>query len=160
MRPLPVSRAVLATLVLIVAGCAGSGGGGGGGGTSSPGCKAPPPDQRTVSFKSNIQPIFDRSCALPSCHVTGSLGGNLDLTPGRSYQQLVDRPAFELPKKIRVKPGDPEGSYLVMKVEGAPGIAGLPMPQGCPVPPPGGQCLGPDDLPAIKTWIQECATNN
>jgi hypothetical protein len=148
------SRIVVLAVASTLAGCAGGGGSGSGGG-GQPACK--PPATPTVSFASNIQPIFNRSCALSGCHVPGSLGGNLDLTAGHSYQQIVNHDAFQQPRKKRVLPGNPDGSYLVQKVEGAPGISGLPMPQGCPVPPPGGSCLGPDDLPAIRTWITECA---
>ena len=151
-------RIVAATVACLLAGCAGSGGGSGG--TAKPACVAPPPAQRTVSFANNIQPIFNRSCALSGCHAPGSLGGNLDLSAGHSYNQIVNHDAFQQPRRKRVKPGDPDNSYLVMKIEGTPGISGLPMPQNCPVPPPGGQCLGPDDDPAIRKWIQECATNN
>ena len=113
-----------------------------------------------MSFAGNIQPIFNRSCALSGCHVPGALGGNLDLSPGAAYKQIVDHDSFQQPKRKRVLPGDPANSYLVMKIEGTPGISGLPMPQGCPVPPPGGSCLGTDDDPAIRKWITECATNN
>jgi hypothetical protein len=108
----------------------------------------------------NIQPIFDRSCALSGCHVAGALGGNLDLTAGKSYRQLVNRPAFQQPRRLRVEPGDPDASYLVQKIDGTPGISGLPMPQGCPTPPPGGSCLGPDEPDAIRTWITQCATQD
>src|SRR5262245_20291392 len=155
-------RVALLALACMAAGCAGGGGGGneggGGGGPPSQGCT--PPATTTVAFKDHVQPVFNRSCALVSCHIPGALGGDLDLTPGHSYKQIVNHPSFEQPARKRVKPGDPEGSYLVMKMEGATGISGAPMPLNCPTPPPGGQCPGPDDLPAIKQWIVECATNN
>lgn len=138
--------------------CAGSGGGGGG--TTKPACVPPPPAQQTVHFGSNIQPIFDRSCALAGCHTAASLNGNLDLTASKSYQQIVNVPSFQQPKVLRVAPKKPDDSYLVQKIMNTPGITGAPMPQGCPVPPPGGSCLGVDDLPAIRTWIEECAPNN
>jgi hypothetical protein len=153
------SRLVVLLVGCVLVGCAGSGGGGGNDGGSQSSCKPPPPDQR-ISYTANIQPIYNRSCALSGCHVPGSLGGNLDLSTGNSYRQTVNHDAFQQPKKKRVKPGDPDGSYLVQKIEGTPGISGLPMPQGCPVPPPGGSCLGPDDVDAIRMWITQCATSD
>ena len=85
----------IASLAVLTA-CAGSGGGGGGGGG---GGKKPPatctkPPQATISFSRDIQPIFDRSCALPACHVPGTLGGNLDLTAGKAYGNIVNVKSF------------------------------------------------------------------
>src|SRR5262245_64445845 len=42
------------------------------------------------------------------------------------------------PGLLIVKPGDPDASYLVRKIEGTRGISGLQMPQGCPGTPSGG----------------------
>ena len=161
MRTPGASRlALLAATLLTACAGSGSGGGGGGGGGGKPACVPPPPAQRTISFASNIQPIFNRSCALAACHAAGVLNGNLDLSQGRAYKQIYNVPSFQKPSIKRVDPGNPAQSYLVQKIEGVPGIVGAPMPNGCPVPPPGGTCLGPDDLPAIQKWIEECATNN
>ena len=140
-------------------GCAGGGGGGGGGSTPPKTCK--PPAQPTVSFATNIQPIFNRSCALTSCHVPPVPAGGQDLTAGVAYSQSVNVPSTQRPQLKRVKPGDPDASYMVRKLRGGPNIAGVMMPQGCPaIQPPGGSCLGPDDIPAIVQWITECALNN
>ncbi len=152
--------ALLAAGCLFTA-CAGSGGGGGGGGSKPPPSCTPPPVDQRLSFPNNIQPIFNRSCALAGCHTAGTLSGNLDLSPGRSYSQLVKVPSFQMPRLKRVVPGHPSDSYLVLKIVGDPGtISGGPMPLGCPIPPAGGSCLGPDDLPAIRTWIEQCATSD
>jgi hypothetical protein len=159
MRTPGASRLALLAATFLTA-CAGSGGSGGTGG-GKPACVPPPPAQRTISFSGNIQPIFNRSCALAGCHAAGVLNGNLDLSQGQAYKQIYNVASFQMPSLKRVAPGKPTESYLVLKIQGAPGtIIGAPMPQGCPVPPPGGSCLGPDDLPAIQKWIEECATNN
>ena len=155
-------RLAAVALACALAGCAGSGpgqgGGGGGGGVTS--CKKPPP--ATVSFSQNIQPIFNVSCATSSaCHVGPTAGEGLQLTPGVSYGAIVNVPAVEMPKLLIVKPGDPDASYLVRKIEGGPNISGLQMPQGCPGTPAGGAvCLTPDSIAAIRTWVMECAQNN
>jgi hypothetical protein len=141
----------LSVIGCVLIGCAGSGGGGGQG-TPTATCK-PPAGGATVSFVGNIQPLFDRSCALPACHIPPVPGGGLDLTAGRSYAQLVGVKSTEV-NLLRVKRGDTDHSYLVRKIEGGPNISGLPMPQGCPTALP---CLTPDEVQAIRQWITECA---
>src|SRR5437867_12144328 len=84
-------------------GCAGSGGGGGGGAPPKPACK--PPAVLTISFAHTIQPIFDRSCALVSCHTGAVPAQGQDLTAGVAYSQLVNVPSTEQPKLKRVNPG-------------------------------------------------------
>ena len=57
----------------------------------------------------------------------------------------------EIPRLLRIKPGKPNDSYLVQKIEGTPGIAGLQEPPGCPGSPlNGAQCLSADDISAIR----------
>jgi len=154
----------LATLAFALAGCAGSGpesgGGGGGGGGGGTNCKNPPPP--TVSFAGNIQPIYNRSCATSTaCHIGPTAGAGLQLQQGIAYGATVNVPSTQQPRQILVKPGDPDTSYLLRKVEGAKGISGLQMPQGCPGTPLGGAvCPSADEITAIRTWIMECAPNN
>ena len=138
-------------------GCAGSGGGGGA--PPKPACK--PPATPSVSFATTIQPIFNRSCALPGCHVGPVPTGGLDLTAGVAYSQLVNVPSTQQPGLKRVKPHFPKDSYLVRKIQGGPNISGVMMPNGCPgAPLNGAQCLTPDEIMAIVVWITECAPNN
>lgn len=139
--------------------CAGSGGDGGGG-PAAPTCRSQVPGN-PVSFTSNIQPIFDRSCALSGCHLPPTLNGGLNMAAGRSYAQLVGIPSQQQPRVLRVKRGDPDASYLYQKIIAAPTIAGVIMPQGCPgTPLNGAQCLTADETDAIRTWILECAPRN
>lgn len=114
----------------------------------------------TVSFNGNIQPIFNRSCAISSqCHGPNGAQG-LDLTTGHSIPDTVNVKSTQQPKKVLVKPGDPANSYLFQKITNAPGISGILMPQGCPAAPLGGAvCLTADDTNAIEQWITECATD-
>jgi hypothetical protein len=64
------------------------------------------------------------------CHT--SIGrapaGGLSLDPEVAYSQLVNVPSVRKPGAIRVIPGDPDGSYLVQKLEGAADILGARMP--------------------------------
>lgn len=147
----------------MLAGCAGSGsdsGGGGGNGGNGTNCAEPPPP--TLSYAGNIQPIYNRSCATSTaCHIGPTSGGGLQLQQGVSHGATVNQPSTQQPREILVLPGDPDASYLVRKIENAPGISGLQMPQGCPgAPAPGAVCLSADEISAIRTWIMECAPDN
>lgn len=148
-------------VLIVLAGCAGGGSNedlqrhGGGGQACTP------PDMPTISFASNIQPIFDVSCALASCHTGAVPAENLDLTSGTARRALVGVPSTQMPGQDRVVSGDPAASYLVQKIEGTSGIAGQLMPLGCPGSPQAGAvCLTGDQIDAIKTWISECAPAN
>lgn len=147
--------AALGMTVALVAGCAGSGGGKSG--KPKPACK--PPSPLTVCFASNIQPIFNQSCALGGCHAGVPAAFNLDLSAGKSYRAIVGVPALEQPNLKLVQPGDPVKSYLQQKIDGT-FASGALMPQGCPgLPLNGAQCLTADQINAVSQWITECATN-
>jgi hypothetical protein len=154
-----IGRTIGLISVALVAACAGGGSGGtGGGGTK--GCTCDPPGCPTVSFNSNIQPLFNVSCATSSqCHGPNGAQG-LDLTTGHSIPDTVNVKSTQQPKKLLVKPGDAANSYLYQKIIGTPGISGILMPQGCPGIPLGGAvCLSANQISAIEEWITECATN-
>ena len=121
--------------------------GGGRGGMMGP--SAPPPavtpaptatpgGTATVSYRQDIQPIFDRNCV--SCH-GGSAGLYLD-----SYDHVMAGSA----RGRVVTPGDPPASELVRR------IRGLSQPRM----PLGGAPLSAADIDAIVTWIAEGAPNN
>jgi len=46
---------------------------------------------KTVSFSKDIKPIFNEHCAVSGCHSSGSIQGNLDLSPSVAYSQLFAR---------------------------------------------------------------------
>jgi hypothetical protein len=80
----------------------------------------------------------------------------LVLLDGRSYQQLVGRASIGKVGETLVIPGDPDNSYLVKKLEAAPGIviAGQRMPRN------NGPFLTEGQMLVIRRWIQEGAQNN
>jgi hypothetical protein len=159
-----LGAAGVAVLVIgcLLIGCAGSGDdgdGGGGGGPPRPTCE--PPEPTTVSYSKNIQPLFDQTCALAGCHIPPLVNEGLDMSAARAYGQLVGRPSRQVPRLQRVKPGDPDNSYLILKLPPNTPPSGVPMPQGCPGAALGGsRCLTLDEVEAIRTWISECATRN
>lgn len=105
----------------------------------------------TTSTLSGIQTrIFDRYCT--SHHGPDHGHARLDLSPGRSFSNLVNVPSIQVDLN-RVTPGDAENSYLVHKVEGRPGIVGNQMPNAA-------NPLTAAEIAAIKAWINAGARNN
>jgi len=157
MRTLGTAKIALLAVSCVLTACAGSGGGGGGG--AKPACK--PPATTTVSFATNVQPIFNRSCAPPGCHVPPVPTGPVDLTAGTAYSQIVNVKSAQVPSLKRILPGNPDQSYIIRKIEGGPNIAGVQMPQGCPgAPLNSAKCPSADEIAAIRQWVTECALNN
>jgi len=103
-----------------------TGGGGGGGGA------------KTVFFATDIQPIFNASCAVSGCH-NGTIDPNL--SAGSSFDAVQ---AF-------INTAQPASSDLYIQVT---------QPAGSPAMPEGGTPLTAAQTAKILTWIQEGATNN
>lgn len=94
--------------------------------------------------------------ACTQCHVAGgaAAGTGLILTDGLSYANLVGKASRLKPGATLVIPGDPDNSYIVHKLEGAPDINGLRMPRNT------GPFLTPGQMLVIRRWIKEGAANN
>ena len=120
----------------------------------------PTPDLEPT-FSSIQRDIFSSSdtagrVACTSCHnAEGAVIANgLNLTGASAYNALVNAPSTGNPSTIRVVPGDPETSYLIQKLEGAPGIVGERMPRTT------GPFLTPGQITIIRRWIEFGAANN
>lgn len=102
-------------------------------------------------FESKVQPILSQRCV--ACHLTGTEAGELALVPGKAIGSLVDVPSIEAEGLMRVKSGDPDASYLIMKLEGTHtdnGGTGAQMPFGAPP-------LSPENITTIRDWIKQGA---
>jgi hypothetical protein len=99
------------------------------------------------NLEQRVAAIFERSCSLTGCHAGPVAQQDMYLTSSRYYESLVDQPSVERPDLKRVNPGSPETSYLMMKVEGAPGIVGLPMPMA-------GNRLTDEEVKLLEEWIR------
>ncbi len=114
-----------------------------------------PPTGETVSFSTDIQPIFNANCT--TCHRAGGLadisGIALRLVEGVSYALLVDQPSSQQADLTLVVPGDSDASLLFLKVRsGAPPV-GSTMPLfGTP--------LSSANLGLIRDWIDQGAMDN
>src|SRR5262245_17714915 len=70
-----------------------------------------------------------------------------------TYSALVSVPVADYPPFTFVVPGNPDDSYMYMKLAGDPRIQGQRMPYGGPY-------LDDATLQAIRVWIQDGAQNN
>ncbi len=98
--------------------------------------------------------IFDPTCATPLCHSAASRNGNLDLSPGAAYGELVnvtpDAFAAQNAGLLRVNPGHPENSFLLIKLTGPPRDQGSRMPlTGAP--------LSNEQIDLVRNWILQGA---
>jgi hypothetical protein len=147
---------IVAMAAACIAGCAGNGqgldqngqpiagsGSGGSGGSGSTGTVTP--DLQSIEDN-----VFTPICS--KCHIGGGAPEGLQLDAAHAYELLVDVPSQEQPSLSRVKPGDPDDSYMVRKIEGLPGIDGGQMPLGeTPLPQA--------TINAIRQWITDGAPN-
>jgi hypothetical protein len=104
----------------------------------------------TADFQSIQANVFTPICS--KCHIGASAPEGLQLDAAHSYNLLIGVPSNEQPSLLRVKPGDPDLSYMVRKIEGLPGITGGQMPLGeTPLPQA--------TITAIRQWITDGAPN-
>lgn len=110
-----------------------------------PGGSAPAP--LSADFESIQENIFTPICSV--CHAGGGAPEGLRLDAADSYNLLVGVPSTEVPSLLRVKPGDPDNSYIIQKLEGHAAV-GAQMPFGCPTTQP---CLTTSTIAFIRQWI-------
>jgi methionine-rich copper-binding protein CopC len=101
----------------------------------------------TADFASIQDHVFTPICTV--CHAGGSAPQGLRLDAANSYALLVGVPSTEVPSILRVKPGDPDNSYLIQKLEGHASV-GAQMPYGGPP-------LSADTIAVIRLWILDGA---
>lgn len=111
----------------------GSGGSGGSGGGPV-----------TADFQSIQDNVFTPICS--RCHIGAGAPEGLMLDAAHSYNLLVGVASQEVPSLDRVKAGDPNSSYIIVKLTNGPGIVGAQMPFGLPPLPQA-------TIDAIRQWI-------
>ncbi|MFQ5456505.1 MAG: hypothetical protein ACE5EA_09960 [Nitrospirota bacterium] len=127
-------------IISVMIGC---GDGGGGGDTT-------PLEPKLSSIETKI---FEKSCAFPGCHGDIDTKRGLNLKFGKSRENLVDVDSDEKPGVGRVVPGDPDNSYLILKLEGNSNIDGERMPLN-------GSALTNEEIAVIREWITNGALDN
>jgi hypothetical protein len=144
-------RLLLVALMVAAAGCAGNGKGldENGNPIGSDGGEIPVAfDPTFTNIQSNV---FTPICS--ACHIGANAPQGLRLDEASSYNLLVGIPSVERPELLRVAPGNPDGSYIIRKLEGGPNIAGAQMPLNLtPLPQ--------TTINAIRVWISRGALHN
>jgi Big-like domain-containing protein len=126
--------------------------------TPTTGASSPTPSPTSSGATlANIQAtIFSTTCTDAACHSSLAQAGNLVLEAGMSFSQLVNAPPFNFAAQqaglLRVKPGDPDNSFLTIKLTGPSLPQGSPMPLGKPP-------LSAAQIQLIRDWITAGAPN-
>jgi hypothetical protein len=97
----------------------------------------------TANFQSIQNHVFTPICT--ACHAGGAAPQGLRLDAANSYAMLVGQPSAEVSAVLRVAPGNPDGSYLIQKLEGHAAV-GARMPLGGPY-------LDSTTIGVIRQWI-------
>jgi hypothetical protein len=145
------SRAGVVLTLLSIAACAGNGNGLDANGqplAAGSSGSLPPLSADFASIQANI---FTPICSV--CHIGGGAPEGLRLDAADSFNLLVGVPSTEVPSLLRVKPGDPDNSYIIQKLEGHAAV-GAQMPFGCPSTQP---CLTTTTIAFIRQWITDGA---
>jgi len=141
-----LAPALATAVATALAGCAGNGigldangrpAGQGGGDTGT----------LTADFASIQSHVFTPICT--ACHAGAAAPQGLRLDATSSYTLLVGVPSNEVPTLMRVRPGDPDGSYIIQKLEGHAAV-GAQMPLGGPY-------LDGATITVIRQWITDGA---
>jgi len=109
-----------------------------------------------ISYQSQIQPVFNQSCAFVTCHAgspTFSPGEGLNLDPGVSRSNLVGVSSRQRTGTQLINPEIPDQSYLLQKLQGSTGIQGERMPLGGPY-------LSAAEIRLINLWVEQGAIDN
>jgi hypothetical protein len=106
-------------------------------------CVLPPAWGGETDFQRIQDTILTPHCV--TCHSGFFAPHRLRLDARNSYQSLVGMQSAEVPAVQRVKPGSPDASYLMQKVEGH-ASEGARMPAGGPP-------LSKQDIELIRQWI-------
>ncbi len=141
----------IVALMLLAAGCKG----GGQSGTQQSGdvgkSSQTQAQMTAAMFGMDVQPIFTNRCALSSCHGDAK-SADMQLSPGLAYSNIVNVRSSEDPSFMRIMPGQPDSSYLVMKIEGRQKV-GVRMPA---IDGP----LSAKQIQAVRSWIEAGAKND
>lgn len=140
---LPSARRLPIALALLCAACVGNG----------VGVPAPPEAGTVPTTWPQIQAqILGPMCAQP-CHHGGAAPKGLALDDAGALQNLVGVASAELPGMQRVAPGQPDESYLIVKVSATDARR-----VGARMPRTGPPYLTSGQIAALRKWISAGAT--
>ena len=102
----------------------------------------------TGAGATEVEKIFVDRCT--SCHGGDDARADLRLEPRWWIGEIVEVASLEKPELKLVDVRQPDRSYLLMKIQGAPGIRKKPMP-------PRGDPLSADEIQTIAAWAASLA---
>ncbi len=109
-----------------------------------------------ASLSCDVQPILTANCALSGCHAGATPAVGMNLSAGTTFANTVNVSAVEVARLLRVRPGDPDSSFVVLKIEGNGGVVGgvaTRMPLGLAP-------LAQAEIDTIRSWINSGALDN
>ncbi|MBI4651229.1 hypothetical protein HY745_08105 [Candidatus Desantisbacteria bacterium] len=116
-------------------------------------CTSNPSNEKLEpAFSSISKYFFSKKCTFYTCHsdVFSKKSGHLDLSPQNAYKDLVNKKSRLYPERFRVKPGEPENSVLMHRLEGSL-ICGPTVERSK---------INKKEIDIVRQWIKEGAKNN
>ena len=105
------------------------------------------PSGESVSYSVHLEPLVIAHCL--SCHESEEPKAKLVLEPGMGYERLVGPHSIQDPEMALVEPGDPENSYLWLKLQHVTEEG-----KGMPRTVTGSKKLRESELELYKRWIE------
>jgi hypothetical protein len=116
-------------------------------------CGTPVPEvpaSELVSYARHLEPLVLANCM--GCHAKEEPKAKLVLEEGSGYGQLVGRSSVQEPEMALVRPGEPDASYLWLKLQHLTETG-----KGMPRTPTGSKKLRQAELDLYRRWIEDGA---
>ena len=110
------------------------------------------PIDPTATFTRVQNEIFTPNCTFIGCHDPLGQSGQMVLTAGNAYANIVNVSSSEMPGLKRIAPNDFANSYMYRKITGA-GITGDRMPLNRTP-------LSDAQIALVRNWIRRGAPND
>lgn len=107
-------------------------------------------EEGPLSYAADVEGLILKRCV--SCHTAEDPKAHLVLVRGAGYAQLVNRPSVQVPEMKLVVPGDPESSYMWLKLTDRAEVG-----SGMPRSLFGVRKLPDRELELIRRWIEDGA---
>ena len=107
------------------------------------------------TFSADVLPIFEKRCSVGGCHSFATRQAGLSLTADEAYALLVGVPSTLQPSRLRVRPSQPDQSWLVTMISADDGAR-----QNFSRMPLATQPLTPNQIATIVRWIEQGALRN
>ncbi len=105
------------------------------------------PSGEPVSYSLHLEPLVIAHCL--SCHESEEAKAKLVLDPGLGFVRLVGPRSIQDPEMVLVEPGNPENSYLWLKLQHVTEEG-----KGMPRTPTGSKKLRESELELYRRWIE------